>query len=121
MPDFACRAGRAMINVSIDDKTTTNAAPQSNIEDDPFSNTHAPCHLGKGRCICIVINYTWYIKAFGEVILQGKIIPTLRMTQRTHNALSGINKASNGNAHTQNTSITEPFRAGHLGEHLIDE
>src|SRR5579884_3800411 len=100
MPDFACRAGHAMINVSIDDKTTANATSHANIEDDPFSNTHTPGRLGKRCCIRIVINYTRYIKTFGEVILQGKIVPTLRMMQGTHNPKSGINKAPNGNAHT---------------------
>ena len=80
MPDFARRAGHAMINVPVDDKTTANAATQANIEDDPFSNTHAACHLSKRCCIRIVINYTRYIKMFGKIVLQRKIVPAVCMT-----------------------------------------
>ena len=69
MPDFACCAGRAMINVAVDHQTTANAAAQSDIEEDPFSNTHASCYLGKRCCIRIVINYTRYIKMFGKIVL----------------------------------------------------
>jgi hypothetical protein len=121
MPDFACYAGYAMINAAVDDQTATDATPQPNIEDDPFSNTYAPCHLGKCCCIRIVINYTRYIKTFGEIVLQGKIVPAACMTERAHNAASGINKAPNRNAHTQDTSMREPLRTCHLGEHLIEE
>ena len=46
-----------------------------------FTSACAILDFGQGSCICIVINYTRYIKLLFQIILQGKVIPPMGMME----------------------------------------
>src|SRR5450432_1714612 len=119
--NLTCCSCCAMIYFSVDQQRATNAAPKTQIQHYSFADASSLALFSQSRSICIVIYYTGNCKFFSKIILKGKIIPAVSVIERTYHTMSRIHQPTDSDAHAQNTSIKEAFRASHIGKHFIQK
>src|SRR3989442_15441198 len=116
MAYLTCQACCAMINLAIHDHATTDTTSQSHIQYIALTGACSTLHFCQGNCIGIVINYTRYIKLLFKVLLEGEIIPPVRMVQRAYHAMDGIYQSPNSYSHAQEAPILQSTRSSYLSE-----
>ena len=121
MSDLASSTSRAVVDLAVDNQCSPDPTSQADVEHDTLADPISLLYLSQCGGICVVINYTRYIKTLGEVILQWEVVPSLGVMERAHDAMRGIDKAPNRDADTQNPAIREMFGAHDLAEHIIDQ
>jgi hypothetical protein len=121
MSYLTCQACRAMINLAIQDHTTADTASKSYVQYIALTGACSTLYFCQGDRIGIVINYTRYIKLLFKILLQGEIIPPVRMVQRVYHAMDGIYQSPNSYSHAQDAPILQPSRSSYLSEHIINQ
>src|SRR5437868_9125325 len=101
MAYLTCQACRAMINLAVQNHATADTASESHIQYIALTGACSTLYFCQRDCIGIVINYTRYIKLFFKVLLQGEIIPAMRVVQRAYRTMAGVNKSTNSYAYLQ--------------------